>query len=196
MKRNVSLLLFLVVVSVTNLLSQREFRLENMHYIPEGIMDDDPNMEVSFPSFWISDQITNKEFQEFWQYAKSNPNVELSWAELTHAPGDPKPSQPVVRSILFSELLKEKPDSTNWPVANYFESDQYADKPVIGVSEKLATYYCIWKTTKVYDNLSERERDPVHPFIVAPDLKIRYALICRPELFSEDEVGFRIVIHQ
>ncbi|TCO07294.1 SUMF1/EgtB/PvdO family nonheme iron enzyme [Natronoflexus pectinivorans] len=195
MKRNVSLLLFLVI-AVTNLISQRESRLENMHFIPEGKMDDDPNMVVSFPSFWISDQITNKEFQEFWQYAKNRPNDELSWAELTHAPGDPYSSQPVVRSILFSELLKEIPDSTNWPVVNYFGSDQYADKPVIGVSEKLAAYYCIWKTTKVYDNLNEHERDPIYPYIVAPDLKIRYAQICRPELFSEDEVGFRIVIHQ
>jgi len=194
MKKSNLILIFFVLISLTNSFSQREIRLTNMNFIPEGEFIEDSTRTILFKSFWLSNQITNKEFREFWNYAKNNPNEELEWAELS-LPADIKTkSQPIFKRIKYSELTKETISKKNWPSDNYFESNDFNDKPVIGVSNDLANYYCIWKTSKTYDSLKEEEKNPAFSYYLPTTSQINYAQKLNPSLFAEKEVGFRISI--
>jgi formylglycine-generating enzyme required for sulfatase activity len=188
MNKNILTLIALVIVSLTSAFSQRDTRLHNMHFIPEGVLVEDSGRKVTFASFWISNQVTNEEFREFWNDVKNNPQEELIWGDMTTA------SQPIVKKIGYSEILKDTLDSTKWPTEHYFEAREFNDSPVIGVSEDLAKLYCIWKTNMTYDKLKEDERDPVSPYFLPPTLQLKYAQKSNPKLFSDNEVGFRIII--
>jgi hypothetical protein len=194
MKRNILALVILFVISMTSAFSQRESRFIDMHFISGGELVLDSGGKITSPSFWISNQITNKEFREFLDYAKNNPQEELMWAGMSISSARNSNSQPKIMKIKYSELLKDTLNTTNWPTENYYESPEYNDSPVIGVSEELGKLYCIWKTTMVYDNLNESEKDPVFPYYPATALQMKYARNTNPTLFSDKEVGFRITI--
>jgi formylglycine-generating enzyme required for sulfatase activity len=186
MKRNILTLFILVIASMTSAFSQREIRLNNMHFIPEGDLVEDTMRKATVKSFWISNQITNAEFKEFWNYAENNPQEELIWADLT--------SQSKIKKIKYSEILLDTLNKANWPTKNYFVAHEFNDSPVIGVSEDLAKHYCLWKTIMTYDKLKEGEREPVFSYFLPATLQLKYARKTKPTIFSNNEVGFRIII--
>jgi formylglycine-generating enzyme required for sulfatase activity len=190
-----SILAFIVLfISMTSASSQRDSRLDHMHFIPDGEFVEASGGTISLKSFWISNHITNKEFREFWNYAKNNPQEELIWADMSPSKDRKSISQPIIRKVKYSELLKDHLNSNDWPTENYFESHEYNDSPVIGVSENLAKHFCIWKTKMVYDQLNESDRDPVFSYYLPNTLQMKYARTIKPELFTHNEVGFRIII--
>jgi hypothetical protein len=195
MKKNILTLIILIITSITStIFSQVESRFINMHFIPEGELVEDSVRKVTFNSFWISNQITNSEFREFWNYALNNPQDELIWAEMSLSKGEKPSSQTVIQKIKYSELVKDALIETNWPIADYFVSQEFNSSPVIGVSENLAKYFCIWKTSMVYESLDEKERESGYTYYVPSSLQTMYARKLKPTLFSKEELGFRIVV--
>ena len=194
MKKTVLSLAFFILISLTNSIAQRESRLKNMYFMPAGEIVKDSINSISFNSFWLSSQITNKEFKEFWNYAKNNTDEELIWAEMSYLGDSKEKHQPIIKKIKYSELLKDSLSKKNWPTEFYFESEEFNDRPVIGVSSNLAAHYCIWKTTKTYEGLEENERNPVSPYFVPTTSQLEYSKKIKPDLFTIEEVGFRIVI--
>ncbi len=165
-----------------------------MHFIPDGECIEDSGVRITFKSFWISNQITNKEFREFLDFAKNNPQDELMWAEMVPPSDDKTTVRPTIKRVKYSELLQISLDKSNWPSGNYFESSDFNNHPVIGVSEELANYFCIWKTSITYDNLNENNRSPVAPYYLPSSHQLKFAKKTKPELFTNNEMGFRIVI--
>lgn len=194
MTQKISTLILIIVMSTSTLLSQRETRLTNMHFIPDGEFIEDSGVRITFKSFWISNQITNKEFREFLDFAKNNPQDELMWAEMTPPSDDKTTARHTIKRVKYSELLQISLDKSNWPSENYSESSDFNNHPVIGVSKEMENYFCIWKTSTTYDNLDENDRDPVAPYYLPSSHQLKFAKKTKPELFTNNEMGFRIVI--
>jgi formylglycine-generating enzyme required for sulfatase activity len=166
-----------------------------MNFIPEGkLIEDSLGRTVAFKSFWLSNQITNKEFKEFLSYAKNNPDEKLEWVDISKINDRTSKPQPIIKQIKYSEVVKISFNQENRPSENYFESKKHNNSPVIGVPKDLANYYCIWKTTKTYDSLKEEEKNPAFSYYLPTTSQIKYAQKMKPSLFAEKEVGFRIAI--
>jgi formylglycine-generating enzyme required for sulfatase activity len=166
-----------------------------MNLIPEGkLIEDSLGRTIEFKSFWLSNQITNKEYREFWDYAKSNPDKELEWIDMSKINDITIKPQSRIKKIKYSEVVKISFNQENWPSDNYFESKEYNNSPVIGVPKELANYYCIWKTTKTFDSLNEDEMKSASSYYLPTTSQINYAQKIQPSLFAEKEVGFRITI--
>jgi len=196
MKKKILTMFCLVIISMTYALSQREPRLSNMHFIPKGEFIEDSGKKATIMSFWISNQITNEEFREFWNYAKNNPNEELMWVDISQVYCEEPTSKPKIIRIKYFELLKDTLNDVNWPTESYFEALEFNESPAIGVSEELVKYYCIWKTNITFDNLSKRDKNPVFTYFQPTSLQMKYARKTKPTIFSDNEVGFRIIIFE
>jgi formylglycine-generating enzyme required for sulfatase activity len=116
--------------------------------------DSSQKVQISLESFYISNEITNKEYREFTDWVKNNPDQILS--RTKEIKGSRKEfgktrvwTVPVL--IGMDELLPKVIDSfalykLNKRYKNYFTEEKYDDYPVVGVSRNNAEYFCCWKT--------------------------------------------------
>jgi hypothetical protein len=191
------LTLCLFALALTNSLSQNGERTKNMNLIPEGeLIDDSTGQTIVFKAFWLSNQITNKEFRAFWEYANNNPNNELEWAELLHRTLNDSKTKPTIKRVKYAEITKETIDKKNWPSTDYFESTQYDNMPAIGVSTILANYYCIWKAYETQKRLQEVGQELSSSYYLATPLQCKYAQKKQPARFTKDDSGFRVVLDE
>jgi len=108
--------------------------------------------------FYISNEITNKEYREFTDWLKKNPDESFFQPkDITSAVKDPVTG--IMREVIFhlweridvADILTETIDSTAMEkldnkFKNYFTDKKYDDYPVVGVSRKAAEFFCHWKT--------------------------------------------------
>lgn len=112
------------------------------------------NIQISLESFYISNEITNKEYREFTDWIKNNPEQILSRTkEIIGSKNEFGKIRvwtvPVL--IRMTELLPKVIDSTalyklDKSYKNYFTDKKYDGYPVVGVSRNSAEYFCYWKT--------------------------------------------------
>lgn len=111
---------------------------------------------ISLESFFVSNEITNKEFREFTDWVKNNPDQNLVrskelWMGKDEITGKTRVyTVPVIVSM--TDLLPHLIDSSamyklNKNLKNYFTDKTYDDYPVVGVSKNAAEYYCNWLTS-------------------------------------------------
>ncbi|MBI4947307.1 MAG: SUMF1/EgtB/PvdO family nonheme iron enzyme [Bacteroidetes bacterium] len=116
---------------------------------------------ISVQSFFITNEITNKEYREFTDYANSHLNDSIMRVEL----GEKTPTRNFkIISHTYKEIIKSLIDSTAMAkeysdnsemhnkYKNYFTDKKFDNYPVVGVSYNAARYYCIWKTTQEEEN--------------------------------------------
>jgi len=137
-----------------------------MVFIPQGHFnatriigtDTMPDALILVGAFYMSNEITNKEYREFTDWAKNNPEEILSKPKyVPREVRDPKTGN--MRDVVFtipefiyiSEILPSLIDSTalyklDKTYKNYFTDRRFDNYPVVGVSKKAAEYYCLWKT--------------------------------------------------
>lgn len=125
-------------------------------------------VNVTVEAFWMSNEITNGEYREFVDWAKSNPDKKLYQAKYSQETvSDAKKGTmkdtiivkiiPIDVSTLITDMIDPSAmDKVNKNYNNYFTKKKYNDYPVVGVSFKLAEYYCIWKTTLENQQLKEK----------------------------------------
>ncbi len=135
----------------------KEIKPKNMVLIPKGsYVSTFINLHdtVNVNAFWISNEVTNEEYKEFLDYAKTHPNEELSWVDSEH-PESIKyrnlsassiDKKEYLVSIKYSEIFELLIDLTKQPFEEYFTNKKYSKYPVVGVSQKAALWYCAWKT--------------------------------------------------
>ncbi len=126
---------------------------KRMQFVKQGSFDfvcDSTVKKITIAPFWMSNEITNKEFREFTDYIITNLSDSLQIA-LNDSFSDRK-------YILYEKinenlidtlaLAKEYPvNSENYNLLKkYFTDKKYDYYPVVGVSYYSAIYYCIWKT--------------------------------------------------
>lgn len=129
---------------------------KGMKFIPPGSYSYDfgtGEKTITIMGFWMSNEITNKEFREFYEDIKAYPDSSFSWYDFTKISED-KDYQIV--SIKFSEVLNELIDESLWTkipgYEDYFRSKAFDNFPVTGVSFKSAQYFCWWKSKRENQN--------------------------------------------
>lgn len=124
-------------------------------YIAEigpGIMRD-----IQVDDFWMSNEITNKEFRQFYTDIINNPNDTITWVDLSKMKrtSDNKMANPVVVKEAYKDIAPKIIDLSvcnSIPnKENYFTDPKYDNYPVVGVSYYGARYYCIWRSNREYD---------------------------------------------
>jgi len=117
------------------------------------INDSTKNINLSLDAFYISNEITNKEYREFTDWAKNNPDETLVKSREVIIKKNPEPGKTRVWTIPYWEkmsvLLPSLIDSNamyrvDKRFRNYFTDEKYNDYPVVGVSRNAAEYYCSW----------------------------------------------------
>jgi formylglycine-generating enzyme required for sulfatase activity len=121
------------------------------------MMEVGPEMtrDVKVDDFWMSDEISNKEFRKFYKDITNNPNDTITWIDFSKMKtnkrtSDTKMIKPVVVKEAYKDLLDKIIDLSvcnNIPnIENYFTDSKYDNYPVVGVTYYGAMYYCIWRS--------------------------------------------------
>jgi formylglycine-generating enzyme required for sulfatase activity len=144
-------------------------------------------VNVSVEAFWMSNEITNGEYREFIDWAKSNPDKKLYQTKYSQERiNDPKKGImkdtvivkiiPIDVSTLIPEMIDPSAmERVNSNYKNYFDDKKYNDYPVVGVSFKLAEYYCIWKTMLENKQLKEKGLPNIHLYRIPLESEWEYA---------------------
>ena len=149
-----------------------------MHLLPLGSFKmkfiegkDSAEKTVSVQSFFMSNEITNKEYREFVNDLRLHPTDSLTRLDIRRAsynrfiPNDSLKTKHQhwktwFTSIKYSELLKNIIDSNVWAnefsdskkmqekYLHYFSDKYFDDYPVVGVSYSNAFWFCNWKSKK------------------------------------------------
>jgi formylglycine-generating enzyme required for sulfatase activity len=134
---------------------------KGMKFIPPGSFNYDlgaGEKTISIQGFWMSNEITNKEFREFYEDIKAYPDSSFSWYDFTQRSED---KNYTVVSINFSQILDELIDESLWTkipgYENYFRSKAFDNFPVTGVSYKSAQYFCWWKSKRETQNNNNKK---------------------------------------
>ncbi len=183
-----------IIFSVVSLYSQNGFNLKSLHLFPEGELVDSSNITVTFRPFYLSAQITNVDFREFWDFVKANPDNELKWVEMPKLSDDNSKPQPTIKKIKYSDIATISFNQENWPNENYFYSEEYNYSPVIGISSDLKFYFCVWLTDRLHSNSSDSEVSYSSNYYIPSEYQLEYASKIEPSFFAEDECGFRVAI--
>lgn len=189
-----SILALTIIFSVISLYSQNEFNQKSLHLFPEGELGDSSNITVNFRPFYLSAQVTNVEFREFWDFVEANPDNQLKWVEMPKLSDDNSKPQPTIKKIKYSELVKIPFNQENWPNDNYFYSEEYNDSPALGVPNDLKFYFCVWLTDRLHTNSSDSEVSYSSNYYLPSEYQLEYASKIEPLFFAEDECGFRVAI--
>jgi formylglycine-generating enzyme required for sulfatase activity len=111
------------------------------------------NLNISIDAFYISNEITNREYREFTDWVRDNPDEIL--AKPKEITGEKNPETGMTRvwtipnMVRMSDLLPFLIDSNamfkiDKKYKNYFIDEKYNDYPVVGVSRNAAEYFCTW----------------------------------------------------
>lgn len=107
---------------------------------------DGQNIQVSIDAFYMSNEVTNKEYRAFVNDLKQNPNDTLfvmEWRLMQSGT-----NKPAFSKYAYSELLKKAIDTTACENSHSFSDPQFDDYPVVGVTRQYAMFYCAWLTQK------------------------------------------------
>lgn len=109
-------------------------------------------------SFYMSNEITNKEYREFIDALKATPQDSIGVFDVRKyrkAPGEKAP----VKYYRYGEILKNVIDTSVWNgdarYKNYFSDERFDNYPVVGVTYTNARFYCLWKTQTENENRKE-----------------------------------------
>jgi formylglycine-generating enzyme required for sulfatase activity len=142
---------------------------------------------VTVDPFWMSNEISNSEFRQFVNWAKNNPEKGLFETEFSkETKTDPvsliTKDTIIVRSVAipvssFSGNVIDKSLMENEDPAykNYFDDPAFDQYPVVGVSFKMAKYYCLWKTMLENDSLRKAGLPIVQAYRIPLENEWEYA---------------------
>lgn len=104
---------------------------------------------ISVDNFWMSNEITNKEFRQFYNQIKNSPNDSIEWIDISSMK-DGNMNKPKVIKEAYSNVLGKLMSESAWKSivekGDYFINPNYDNYPVVGVTWEGARYYCIWRT--------------------------------------------------
>ncbi len=131
---------------------------KDMVMVPMGSFEfkTDTSTQIrSVQAFWMSNEITNKEYREFTNYLSAHLNDTIFWinynSETKTRIIEHTLNKDLIKNIIDTLALaneyKGKVDKYNL-YKNYFTDNKFDNYPVVGVSQLNAKYYCIWRTNK------------------------------------------------
>lgn len=173
-KAILSIVSLLVMIGLNAQNNTIEPNPEGMEFVPAGSFQmkmtssSEPKMvTVSVEAFWMSNEITNSEYREYVDYVIQHPNDKICWVDYANAAKDkgiPKTKEEYIICVKYSEIVGDIIDSTKFLYKDYFSNKKYDGFPVVGISHKHATYYCIWKTQMENDELTKAGKPAIHDY--------------------------------
>ena len=183
-----------------NISNVHEEKPDGMVFVPQGsfVMQlkengISKNISISLDAFWISNEITNREFREFYLYAIDHPNDTLVMIDLKKMAEDRNNRSKKLnhRNYLirypYAEIADEIIDKSQWnPFGedtdgkDYFLNEKYDDYPVAGVTLEGARLYCLWKTDRENTKLSEQGKPLVYDYRIPLETEWAYAASFKP----------------
>jgi len=163
--------------------------------------DSSQSIQISLESFYISDEITNKEYREFTDWVKNNPEQILSKTkEIIGSKNEFGKTKvwtiPVF--ITMTDLLPNVIDSSalykvNKNYKNYFTDIKYDDFPAVGVSRTNAAYFCDWKTN--FELVTEKVGQGKSKFYITrgPKTKFRLPLEIEWEYVAKQPLKSKVI---
>lgn len=155
---------------------------KDLTFVPRGsfsVQDAEAPKTISIDNFWMSNEITNKEFREFYNQIKSSPNDSISWIDLSSTKNG-KMSKPKVISKAYSDiidrLIDESACKSIFDKGDYFTNSKYDNYPVIGVTWEGARYFCIWRTNQEFEKLKKQENPMIMDYRLPTEYEWVYAL--------------------
>jgi formylglycine-generating enzyme required for sulfatase activity len=173
------ILISILFISYSPAYSQSAKRIEKtprgMMFVPQGSFkmnvienNDTLKVTVSVDAFWMSNEVTNFEYREYVSYANQHLNDKVCWVDLEktglNIPNTNKSRASYVKCVEYSEILGDIIDSAKWPYNDYFYNTKYDNYPVVGVSQRQATFYCHWKTLIENSDLEKSGKPAVHDY--------------------------------
>ena len=160
MKKSLTIKSLICLMILINACNEKKPQPPGMISVPQfefvsksTIKDSTKNVNMSLDAFYISNEITNKEYREFTDWVKNNPEEILVKPKEIIVKKNPEPGKTRVWTIPYlvkmSDLLPTLIDSNAMyridnRFKNYFTDKKYDDYPVVGVSKNAADYYCAW----------------------------------------------------
>lgn len=140
-----------------------------MCFVPNGTLvtkEDGTHREVPIDAFWMSELITNREYREFINALKTNPNDSIVIIDFQRYK-ETNDKELSTKHYSFQEVLVDVLDTSVWNAnanyKNYFADKKFDNYPVVGVSYNNAIFYCAWRTQME----NEVNRKKGLPFAVA-----------------------------
>jgi formylglycine-generating enzyme required for sulfatase activity len=126
--------------------------------------------EVKIDAFWISNEVTNKEYRTFLESLRMNPNDSIGIIDLEKIAKGITPKN-AVNYFQYDAILKGTNNAEVWSgdegFDDYLNSKKYENYPVVGVSFENAVFYCAWKT-KEFNKIQKEKGLPYIPFFRLP----------------------------
>lgn len=159
MKTTILLILGLMISISSFSQKHKDFTL-----VPSGSFDiqvTNTTQTVSVEKFLMSNEITNKEFRQFFIQIKNSPNDLIEWVELSTIE-NVEMRKPKIISLAYSEIFDKLMNETAWKSifeeGDYFTNPKYDNYPVVGVTWEGASYYCIWRTNEENKKIKEQDK--------------------------------------
>ncbi len=159
--KNLYLILFAIVFFMAGCSASKTFKApKGFQFIPPGeytVKNDTIEKTITINAFWISNEITNKEFREFVTDLQLNPDSAVYWVDLKQAAKrqseDGKEGDyAYYYKRTYSEMLENIMNSSLWANSksciNRFYDKKSDDYPIVGINYRAATDYCLWRSIK------------------------------------------------
>jgi len=128
-----------------------------MKFVKMGSYKNSENQTISVHPFWISNEISNREYREFVDDIQKHPKDTLQYFNYKELVSVPYPN--LLEFISVDTLALSKlytPGSEKYKLyQNYYTNKDFDKFPVVGVSFEGAHFYCIWKTKQELRNLKD-----------------------------------------
>ncbi len=121
--------------------------------------------DISISPFFISNEITNKEFRKFYNDIKQTPNDTIYWIDLKKAADKNRKHSTYIRMAIHKDIFPNLIDQSVWmqnpAIKERFFNSKYNNYPVIGVTYEGARLYCIWRTVNE-NRILEKKGKPLN----------------------------------
>ena len=152
---------------------------KDMTLVPSGSFNTQAQQKITVEDFWMSNEITNKEFREFYNQIKSSPNDSFEWIDITSIKNEGTGKAKVIK-VAYSEIIDKLMDESAWKSVfgegDYFTNPKYDNYPVVGVTWDGARYYCIWRTKEESKKLKGKNNAIQMDYRIPTESEWEYAL--------------------
>jgi formylglycine-generating enzyme required for sulfatase activity len=175
------------------LFDKKYFKAEGAEFVPTGSYTNASGKTISVQAFFMTNEVTNKEYREFVDYVVSHPDSSLYYFNRKKEGGFSKQQVPFsqIRYDLIdsSAMAKKYPSGSDLhnKYKNYFSDKKFDDYPVVGVSYSAAKYYCIWKTRAENATLQKEGIGLINDFRVPAKEELEYAQSFSPNSAKKSE---------
>lgn len=207
MKKSITTIVsFIFMISLYSQTKTIDSKPKGMEFVPQGSFEmkitrnsQTKISKVSVDAFWMSNEITNVEYREFVDWAKNNPDKKLYQAKYSvEVFTDPKKGStrdtmilkliPIEVSTFNSDMIDPLSlEKVNKDFKDYFKNKKYNDYPVVGVSFKMAEYFCIWKTLFENEQMKEKGLPNVQSYRLP--LETEWEYVAQQPIIKADKNG-------